>query len=176
MMLGQKMSNATGFPQATMPLEESVSIDVNVAPDRFLPWFVPRSPVGLFEKWGPMPGVSDVLEQTGAWTTPGSLRTLVLSDGSRITEQVLECRLPLLFRYRMTGFAGVMRPLLHAVDGHWQCEPRGEARVCVTWSYMFHPRGAIARLVLRAMVRSVWRGYMVANLKRVAAAAESERA
>jgi hypothetical protein len=141
---------------------------------RFLSWFVPQSPVGLFPAWGPIPGVVAVHDQRGAWTTPGSRRVLEMSDGSRTGEEVIAFDPPDFFAYRMSGFAGVMARLVTAIEGEWRCTMRADGRVAVTWRYAFADRGAPARLVLRVMTATVWRGYMRVGLSRVAAAAEQD--
>jgi hypothetical protein len=136
----------------------------------FLPWFAPHSPVGLFHAWGPIPGVAEVLDQTGSWTVPGSTRTLRLSDGAQITECVLAFAPKGPFQYRMSGFASLLRSLVNHIDGKWHVENGDEPyRFFVYWTYEFSDRGRLARMALRIM-STAWRGYMRASLRQVARA------
>ena len=154
------------------PLRLTVSAAVAVPPDTFLSWFVPRDPVGLFNAWGPIPGVASARGRDLPWSMAGAQRLLVLTDGTLVTEQVIEHRLPQLFRYRMTGFAGVMTQLVFAVEGEWRCEAMASGSH-VSWCYSFVHRGVLARGMLWTM-SPLWRGYMRSGLRAVCKAAEHE--
>lgn len=155
-------------------IRHTEAIDVGVPAAGFLPWFVPRDPVGLFDGWGPIPGVAGVEGQSGAWTAPGSRRLLRLSDGAAAVEAVLAYDPPARFAYRMSGFSGLMGRLVRRIDGEWRCAALDARTARIAWTYAFADRGFVAGLVLRAMVATAWRGYMRAALARVRAAAEAE--
>lgn len=154
------------------PLRLSVSARIRVTCEDFLPWFLPHDPVGLFNARGPIPGVAEAHWRHAHWSHPGAQRQLVMTDGTRVTEQVVEYQPPTRFRYRMTGLSGLMSRLVWAIDGQWDCAQEAHgSRVC--WSYTFVDRGAAALLVLWAM-SPLWRSYMRAGLRAVSAAAERE--
>jgi hypothetical protein len=152
----------------------SVEAKVALPADLLLAWFVPRSPVGLFEAWGPMPGVAAAFAPSGLWTLAGSRRRLRLTDGREITEEVLACELPHLFRYRMSGFAPPLSVLLRKVEGQWSVRPAPGGTALLRWTYVLRATVVWAVPLLWLMAQLAWRGYMRANLRRVTAAALQE--
>lgn len=157
-------------PSVTLSVEAPVAVPA----ERLLAWFVPRSPVGLFEPWGPMPGVSDVFAASGLWTVAGSRRRLRLTDGHEINEEVLACELPYSFRYRMSSFAAPMSVLLREVEGQWLVRRAPGGTALLRWTYVLRATAVWAVPLLWPMSQLAWRGYMRANLRRVAAAAVQE--
>ncbi|MCU0648198.1 MAG: hypothetical protein MUF00_09405 [Gemmatimonadaceae bacterium] len=161
-------------PTQPRPVTVTVSTIVAVAHDCVLSWFVQRSPIGLFNGWGPIPGVAAVEEQSGPWLVAGSHRRLRLSDGHVVTEAVVQCELPVRFRYRMTGFAVPLHAMVEAIDGDWHCEPTGTSATRIAWTYRMRPRHAAWIPVLWVMTHTAWRTYMRRNIRLVARAAERE--
>ena len=59
-------------------------------PDRTFAIMSPLTPVGFYPKFGPIPAVVEVTDQTGAWDAAGQSRTLHLADNGRgMTSQEL---------------------------------------------------------------------------------------
>jgi hypothetical protein len=64
-------------------------IDTAVSARRAFDRVVPRDDAELFTGYLVLPAVTRVSDQTGPWTTPGSRRTVHLSDGGTFREHLL---------------------------------------------------------------------------------------
>jgi hypothetical protein len=133
---------------AAVPVERL--FDVVVAED-VLPHVLPR--------WGPVPAVIETSGLTGPWDTPGSSRTVLLGDGNRARETVLEWERPVRFRYRVDAVTGTFGRLFDHAVGEWAFGPEA-AGSRFRWTYSFHVRGRPGAMLVRAVATTAWAGYM----------------
>jgi len=118
----------------------------------------PITPVGFYPKYGPLPAVVEVRNQTGAWDAAGQTRTLVLSDGGSVVEHTREVREPTFFAYELTDFQKLFGKLVSGARAEWTFTAvNGGTRI--DWSYEFHPYPR-AGLVVGLIVRLFWAPYM----------------
>lgn len=112
----------------------------------------------LFRRWyGPIPPVKDVRGQTGDWDAVGQTRTVVLTGGGSMREELTHFDPPNSFGYTLTDIKGPMAPFVGRVDGEWRFDPVGTGTK-VTWRWTIHPRSALSAPALPVFGR-VWRGY-----------------
>ena len=112
----------------------------------------------LFDhRYAAIPPIKEVRDQTGTWDTPGQTRTVLLSGGGSMREELREVRSPGRFAYRLDHITGPMKALVRSVDGAWECERAGTG-VRITWRWTVHPRGRIGALAMPAFGR-MWQGY-----------------
>ena len=122
--------------------------------EELLPYELPR----LFaRRYAAIPPIKEVRGQDGAWSTPGQTRTVLLSGGGSMREELLEVRSPGRFGYRLDQITGPMKPLVRSVDGAWEFERAGTG-VRITWRWTVHPRGRLGALAMPAFAR-MWQGY-----------------
>lgn len=114
----------------------------------------------VLHRWGPIPAVRATRERTGPWDTPGSERTVVLSDGSTARERVLAWERPVRFEYRVERFTSPLGRLVDHATGEWAFASAGPRSSTFRWAYSFHPVNALAMPPLRAFVATAWARYM----------------
>lgn len=127
-------------------------------PDRTFAIMTPSDPTRFYPKYGPLPAVTAVVDQTGAWDAVGQSRTLRLSDGSSVVERLVTVTPPSRFEYRLTDFTGTFGNLVAFADAVWDFDAAVDG-TRVRWSYTFHAqpkRGWIVRLI----VLLFWGPYM----------------
>ncbi|MFL0180693.1 MULTISPECIES: SRPBCC family protein [unclassified Mycobacterium] len=169
-------------------VEQSRTVPATVA-DAFaatLPLPLPE----LFRRWyGPIPPIKEVRDQTGGsasldegeaklgpphkhgeWASVGQTRTVVLTGGGSMREELTEVDPPRAFAYRLTDITGPMAPLVAHVEGRWQFAPAGSGTT-VTWSWVIHPRSRLAAPVL-PVLGWLWKGYARQALARLSALLE----
>ncbi|HXA13459.1 MAG TPA: SRPBCC family protein [Mycobacterium sp.] len=112
----------------------------------------------LFRRWyGPIPPINKVLNQTGDWDSVGQTRTVKLTGGGSMREELTQVDPPHAFGYTLSQIKGPLSPLVSSVGGEWLfgTATRGTT---VTWRWTIHPRSRPAALALPVFGR-VWRGY-----------------
>jgi hypothetical protein len=127
-------------------------------PDRTFAIVTPADPTRFYPKFGPLPGVVGVRDQTGAWDAPGQSRTLELSDGSTVVERLTVVDSPRRFAYRLADFTGAFGGLVAFAEAEWDFDAAQEG-TRIRWSYSFHAqpkRGWVVRLIVRVF----WARYM----------------
>jgi len=118
----------------------------------------PITPVGFYPRFGPLPAVVDVKDQTGAWDAAGQTRTLVLSDGGSVVEHTRIVERPSFFAYELTDFQKLFGHLVSGARAEWTfTDVEGYTRI--SWSYEFHPYPR-AGLLVGAIVKLFWAPYM----------------
>lgn len=130
-------------------------------------------PAAFYPKFGPLPAVTDVRDQTGDWRSVGQSRTLVLSDGGSVVETTTDTESPVLFAYELTEFQKLFGMLVSSARAEWHFG-RGEAGTSIRWTYEFHAkrgRGWIVGLI----VKLFWAPYMRRVLPPIAAEVESAK-
>jgi hypothetical protein len=113
----------------------------------------------LLRRFGPIPAVTGTSELTGPWVTPGESRTVNLSDGGSVHEELTDFERPRYFAYRVSEFSPPFGRLVRQGRGRWWFATDGE-RTIIRWTYSFEPAGTAAALVLAVVGHVFWRGYM----------------
>lgn len=155
-----------------MSIAVPVSIRVNAPVGVAFGAICPVELSSVFRRWGPVPGVREVRDQTGPWTTAGRSRTVVLDDGSELREELLDVDAPRSFSYRVGPFPRPFGFLVSHAEGSWLFTAEGEG-TRVDWTYRFAPRPGRAALV-RVLLAPLWRRYASAALERCRRVAEAE--
>ena len=121
--------------------------------DELLPLELTR----LFDKrYAAIPPIKAVRGQSGPWVTPGQTRTIELSGGGSMREELREVSPSKRFAYHLSEIRGPMKALVRAVDGTWEFEKAGTG-VRITWRWNVHPRGRVGALAMPAFHR-MWQG------------------
>jgi hypothetical protein len=138
----------------TVEQSHDVPADVQQAFDGTLPMPLPT----LFRRWyGPIPPISQVLNQTGGWNAVGQSRTVMLKGGGSMHEELTHLDPPHAFGYILSDIRGPLSPLVDKIDGEWLFAP-SDAGTTVTWRWTIHPRSRYAAPALPVFGR-LWRGY-----------------
>lgn len=127
-------------------------------PDRTFAILTPSDPTRFYPKFGPLPAVVAVQNQTGAWDAPGQSRTLELSDGSSVVERLTIVSSPSRFAYRLSDFTGLFGSLVAYAETEWDFDAAAEG-TRIRWSYSFHAqpkRGWVVRFIVNVF----WSRYM----------------
>jgi hypothetical protein len=127
-------------------------------PDRTFAIMTPSDPSRFYPKWGPIPAIVRVDDQTGAWDGVGQSRKLTLSDGGTVIERLKVVDAPRRFAYQLTDFTGFFGNLVAFADAEWDFDASVEG-TRIRWTYTYHAqpkRGWIVRLI----VRLAWAPYM----------------
>ncbi len=105
----------------------------------------------LFRRWyGPIPPIKATRGQTGDWDGVGQSRTVLLTGGGSMREELTSYDPPRSFGYTLSQVKGPLAPLVDHVDGLWLFAPIGTGTQ-VTWRWTIHPplgagRAGAARL------------------------------
>jgi hypothetical protein len=145
------------------PLTVEQSRAIPVLPEDLFRDMVPMPLPSLFRRWyGPIPPIKETRGQTGAWDAVGQSRTVVLTGGGSMREELTSYDPPRAFGYRLTDVKGPLAPLVSRVDGEWLFAPAGTGTL-VTWRWTIHPRSALAAPLLPVFGR-LWKGYAAQSL------------
>ena len=131
----------------------------------------PLDPTKYYPKFGPLPAVVGVRDQTGPWDTVGQSRTLVLSDGSSVVETITDADSPTFFAYELSNFTKLFGKLVAGARAEWRFE-RIDTGTSIRWTYTFHAKRGRGWIVA-AIVRLFWARYMNRVLPPIARAVES---
>lgn len=100
----------------------------------------------------------------------GRTRTVVLSVGSSMHEELVVVDAPNVFRYHLSRLTGPLAALFDHVDGEFLFTPIGTG-TNVTWRWTVHPKSTAAGLAMPAFAM-LWRGFA---RQRLADASTSKR-
>lgn len=129
-------------------------------------------PARSYPKFGPLPAVVEVIDQTGPWDTVGRTRMLRLSDGGHVIETVTDADHPTFFAYELTDFQKLFGRLVEGARAEWRfTEVSGGTRI--HWSYVFHPKPR-AGWIVGAIVTLFWAPYMRRVLPGIIRAVEAQ--
>lgn len=135
--------------------------------------FVGTVPIPLDElfcrRYGPIPAIKAVRDQSGAWDAVGQTRTILLSGGGSMAETLTSYDEPHSFGYALSDIKGPMAPLARAVRGEWLFEALPAAQgtgTKITWRWTVHPRTGLSAPLLPVFGR-LWKGYAAQSLARL---------
>lgn len=141
---------------APVTVQESRAIPVAV--DEAFRRTVPIPLPVLFRRWhGPIPPIKEVRDQVGEWGTIGQTRTVILTGGGSMREELVVVDPPRSFGYRLSEVHGAMGPLVEHVEGEWSFRPAGTGTE-VTWRWTIHPRSGLMRPAVVG-IGHLWHGY-----------------
>lgn len=115
-------------------------------------------PVRHYPKFGPLPAVTAVVDQSGPWTVVGQTRMLRLSDSGHVIETITDADHPALFAYELSEFQKLFGRLVEGARAEWRFT-HVQAGTRIRWSYEFRPKRG-AGLLVGAIVRVFWAPYM----------------
>jgi len=98
-----------------------------------------------------------VANQTGDWDTVGQTRTVMLTGGGSMREELTHIDPPHAFGYILSEVKGPLSPLVSRVEGEWLFAPTASGTT-VTWRWTIHPRTRVAAPAL-PVFGWLWRGY-----------------
>jgi hypothetical protein len=139
---------------------------VGAAPDTVFHRLTQHDPARFYPRWGILPAVVGVRDQTGAWDAVGQTRVLVLSDGSTVRETLTVVEEP-RFAYDHTDFTGVIGRIVAGGHSEWRVTAAG-AGAAIEWTYAFAPKPGWS-VAVAALVRLAWGPYMRRVLPAIAA-------
>jgi hypothetical protein len=119
-------------------------------PDRTFAILTPSDPTRFYPRFGPIPAIVRVDDQTGDWDAVGQSRRLTLSDGGALIERLKVVDPPRRFAYQLTDFTGFFGNLVAFAEAEWDFDANVEG-TRIRWTYTFHAqpkRGWIVRLVV----------------------------
>lgn len=157
-----------------VPVSTQVSVEVGVSREWFFYWFTSVDLPKVMQKYGPIPGVAGIEEQTGPMHVPGSSRVLLLSDGTTAIEQVTSVEPPREVKYLLHELTGFFRHFVVEAQGELWFSEVGTRSTRVEWRYSFIGRNPAATLVLKLLIPLFWKGYMRSALTRSRRLAETQ--
>ena len=97
----------------TFEQSREIPIDVQKAFDGTLPMPLPT----LFaRRYGPIPPINKVLDQTGDWDAVGQTRTVKLTGGGSMREELTHVDPPHAFGYVLSQIKGPLSPLVSSIS------------------------------------------------------------
>lgn len=118
----------------------------------------PLDPTEFYPRFGPLPAVVAVLDQSGEWDTIGRTRRLVLSDSGHVIETITDTEVPGLFAYELTDFQRLFGMLVSGARAEWRFDDSTNG-ARISWSYTFFAKPA-RRGIVWLIVRLWWGRYM----------------
>ena len=144
----------------------SATAHVAAPPSTVFPRLTQHDATKFYPKSGALPAVVEVRQQTGGWDAAGQTRTVVMSDGGSFTETLRVVTEP-LFAYDLTEFTGFFGALVDHARSEWRVVADGDGST-IAWTYAFTSKPGRGLLVA-AIVRLAWAGYMRKVLPAIAA-------
>jgi Polyketide cyclase / dehydrase and lipid transport len=90
-------------------------------------------------RYGPIPAIRATENPDEVWGKVGQSRTIRLTDGGSMREELTGVDRPTAFTYRLSDMRGPMKPLASHVDGRWAFAAAGTG-TRITWHWTAHPR------------------------------------
>lgn len=119
---------------------------------------VPVDLASVFTGYGPLPAVVGCDGAAGTWgEAVGQSRTVILADGGRLEETIVEVARPGLFRYEVVPTHGALRLVVRRIEGRFVFSRSEAGGTVIRWTYVFRPRRG-AHSAVRALA-PVWRRY-----------------
>lgn len=141
------------------------TIDGSIRAPLEIAWksYAELDPKRAFEKRGPVPAVTGVANQEGPWDRLGQTRNVMLTDGSVLSEEIVEVVAPAGGRarlvYEVQGFSAPIGLLTNESRSEIDFTADGEM-TRVHWVYGYRPKSVVARVPLSLFVPLLWQGYV----------------
>jgi hypothetical protein len=120
----------------------------------------------VIEAQGPIPGVERSWVVGGGETKQGTLRRVILTDGTPLDEEVLEFEVPRKHSYRVKGYRGVFASLVKSGEAQWIFSPI-DIGTRIVWRYEYELTSPVALPVALPFVKVAFQRYMQAALTRL---------
>ena len=151
---------------------------INAQRRPFYSWLVPgvfyRELQTVLRDAAFMPGVTNTTDTTGPWDTPGSTRSVHLTDGNTVRETVTTATAPDYFAYRLTEFSNPMiKMVCREARGQWWFTDRDNG-LYAKWTYTAEATNLLGWFVLFPVIKLLWHRYMEAAMAATKARAEKE--
>lgn len=145
----------------------SASVLVDAPAATVFPRLLAHDPVRFYPRSGILPAVTAVHDASGPWDVPGRTRRLEQSSGGTVLETIRVVETPTRWEYDLTEFTGFFAGLVHRAHAVWRVIET-DAGTRIHWTYSFTARPGRG-LVVAAIVRLAWAGYMRRVLPPIAA-------
>ncbi len=171
-------SPAMSGPRATV--RTSAAVPLAAAWEAFVP--VALSEVFSKSK-GPVPAVRGTSGQDGRWDVVGRSRSVHLSDGSVVREEIMASDPSggarptgnvATFTYRVSGFSGPLGLLAKEAHGTWRFKQVSPEMTAIQWTYTFVPKNWLGSVPLRLVLATFWRAYMRDGIENIRLIAERQ--
>jgi Polyketide cyclase / dehydrase and lipid transport len=116
-------------------------------------------------RYGPIPSIRATEGQRGVWGEVGQTRTVRLSGGGSMVEELTRVDRPSAFGYTLSNVTGPMKPIASHIEGLWSFAPVGTG-MRITWEWTLYPASAMSVVVL-PIFRRAWDGYARQSLARI---------
>jgi hypothetical protein len=144
-------------PDVAAPVEMSCTRTYPVTVERAFDVVLPYPLERVFDRrYAAIPSIR-ATEQDGVWGEVGQIRTVLLTGGGSMREQLTSVERPSAFSYRLTDVTGPMKALADHIDGTWSFTPAGTG-ARITWHWTLYPKSAVVAAALPLFVR-MWNGY-----------------
>lgn len=160
-----------------MKLTPSTTISIEIEADRekVFTITVPIDLPSIFKASGLIPAVIATNPPTGSpWNVPGLERQVLLADGNRVREKLLQVEFPSYFCYKVFDFTNFIGWFALSAIGEWQFKPN-EKGTQVTWTYTFCSKNPLFKPLLVAIVEVPFHNYMKQALLTLKARIESDK-
>jgi len=112
-----------------------------------------------------LPGVVRTTGTSGPWDVPGSYRTIHLTDGNTVREQVTAADTPDSFAYVVTDFtSGMIRRMVKEARGKWRFTDNGKG-TNIEWTYTAESKAWWSMIILYPVIKILWNRYMKAGVR-----------
>ena len=126
-------------------------------PEQVFEYVLPVDLSTVIKRWGPLPGVKGVRDQSGEWDHVGATRTILLEDGSEAQEKLVTYNPPHHFGYTLA--LGVPTSLLASnAAGTWWFHPAEDGGTDLEWAWAFVPRPGLG-LFIEGVLAPLWERY-----------------
>ena len=126
-------------------------------PEQVFQYVMPVDLPTIVNRWGPLPGVAAVRDQSGEWDHVGATRTVVLDDGSENKEELVAVNPPHHFGYRL-GLGAPLSLLASEAAGTWWFRPTDGGGTEIEWTWALAARPGTGPLV-EFGVGPLWRAW-----------------
>ena len=121
----------------------------------------------IFRSAGPIPGVERAWVVGGGPVRQGTLRRVVLTDGTPLDEEVTDFEPPRKVAYTVKGFRGAFGLLVKHARAQWIFSPI-DVGTRISWRYEFELTSPAVLPVVLPLVKVAMKGFMdqtLANLR-----------
>lgn len=157
------------------PVSVTVRQTAHATPAQAFDAVIPVALETIFRGYGPLPAVTGVRDQVGAWDAAGNTRTVLLKGGGTMSEELTRVERPGRCEYRVAPQDGPLKLIVDHIEGRFLFEPGAGGGDCtIDWTYTFFPKPG-RRLPLLALA-PLWRRYARQVLAAAAPLAEAQPA